>query len=254
VSRPALPAGYVTGRERDAVVVALPSVLGRALACIAQSGSLYEHAAAQPDAQSFTGRGAAFRLRMPDGDWVVRHYRRGGAIARLLDDRYLRIGRPRPLRELHASVLARSRGVDSPEVLVAAVHPAAAHYRADIATRYIDGSRDLAEHVLGAARAGPAERLAAWRAAGALLRSAFDAGVEHADLNLRNILIAGAAAAPRALLLDLDRAVVCDHAVSDSARAAMLDRLHRSRHKLEALLGSTTSAAELAALETGLRS
>ncbi|MGH7446921.1 MAG: lipopolysaccharide kinase InaA family protein, partial [Longimicrobiales bacterium] len=83
-------------------------------------------------------------------------------------------------------------------------------------------------------------------------RTAFAAGVEHADLNLRNILITGGARAPRAMLLDLDRAVVHDHAVSNAARSAMLARLHRSRLKLERRAGQYATEAELAALVAGL--
>lgn len=251
MSTPAVPAGYETRRERGATVVALPSVIEEVRSCIGQAGSLYA-AAAAAGVQAFTGRGAAWRLPHPAGDWVVRHYRRGGAIARLLRDGYLRTGEPRPLRELRVSALVRARGVETPEVLAAVVYPDGILYRGDLATRYIADSCDLAEVTLGEAAADLEEGSAAWRAAGDLLRAAFAAGVEHADLNMRNILIAGAP--PRALLLDLDRAVVRDRAVDESARARMIERLHRSRRKLEAATGRQTAGAELAAFDAALRS
>jgi hypothetical protein len=84
------------------------------------------------------------------------------------------------------------------------------------------------------------------------LRSAFTAGLEHADLNLRNILITGPAAGPRALLLDLDRAVVHEKPLRAAVRSAMIARLHRSRAKLEKLAGEETGAEALAAFRAGL--
>jgi hypothetical protein len=62
-----------------------------------------------------------------------------------------------------------------------------------------------------------------------------------------------AADAPRALLLDLDRAVIREHGVSDVARNRMLERLHRSRRKLESRAGVRTTEAELMSFEEGLR-
>jgi tRNA A-37 threonylcarbamoyl transferase component Bud32 len=117
-------------------------------------------------------------------------------------------------------------------------------YRADLATRLVPDAADLADTVLGGDRGDVAQRAAAWRAAGELLHDAFAAGVVHADLNMRNILVQRGAV-PTAYLLDLDRAVVRDGVVPDAARQRMLRRLHRSRQKLEAVLGVQTSAEEL---------
>jgi 3-deoxy-D-manno-octulosonic acid kinase len=246
-----VPSGYATGRERGADMVALPSVIGLVREAVAAAGTLHAWAAAA-GGRSFTGRGAAHAVETPHGTWVVRHYHRGGAVARLLGDRYLAAGEPRPLRELRASSRARARGVPTPEVVAAVIYPAGLFYRADLATAYVAGASDLADAVLGPSRAEPAGRALAWRAAGALLRLAFDAGVRHADLNLRNILVRSSGGAVDALLLDLDRAEVGDAPVSDDARAAMLRRLHRSRRKLESAAGVEASATELAAFRAGL--
>ena len=255
---PAAEAGYAIERERGALIVALPSVMADVIAHVQEHGTLYDAAAARPDAQAFTGRGAAWRMTTPHGDWVVRHYRRGGAIARVLHDEYLRAGEPRPLRELHASIAARARGVDTPEVVAAIAYLSGPLYRADLATRFVAGSRDLATVTFESDEAFPVEGdritvcAAAWHAAGRLLRATFAAGIEHADLNLRNILIAGAPTTPRALLLDLDRATVHERPLTTAVRSGMLARLHRSRRKLEQAAGRVTGAAELAAFEAGL--
>lgn len=279
VAGPAEDAGYEVERERGALVVALPSVMADVMALVRVHGTLYDAAAARPDAQVFTGRGAAYRMALAETDCVVRHYRRGGAVAHVLHDEYLRAGEPRPLRELHASIAARARGVATPEVLAAIVYLAGPLYRADLATRFVAGSRDLASVLFGSAidrpqrspgmhppaagepherrsaadqRSSEPIRIAAWRATGALLRCAFAAGIEHADLNLRNILLSGVVESPHALLLDLDRATVHEHPVSDAVRESMLARLHRSRLKLENLAGERCGAAEIAAFDAAL--
>jgi 3-deoxy-D-manno-octulosonic acid kinase len=263
VAGPAEHAGYAVERERGALIVALPSVIVDVVSLLHCHTTLYDAAAARPDAQAFAGRGAAYRMTIAGTDVVVRHYRRGGAVARVLHDEYLRLGEPRPLRELHASISARARGVDTPEVVAAIAYLAGPLYRADLATRFVPGSRDLATVTFGKGLDGLANdrtreredeeaRAAAWHAAGSLVRTAFDAGVEHADLNLRNILISPPAGAPRALLLDLDRAVVHAKPLRAAVRSAMIARLHRSRAKLEKLAGEETGAEELAAFRAGL--
>jgi hypothetical protein len=118
-----MPAGYEVERERGVEIVALPSVMGVVRDAIGEAGTLYAWAA-RSGSRSFVGRGAVFAVATPAREWVVRHYRRGGAVARVLGDRYVRISEPRALRELRASVLARSRGVATPEVVAAVVYPA----------------------------------------------------------------------------------------------------------------------------------
>jgi 3-deoxy-D-manno-octulosonic acid kinase len=248
------PVAYETRHEGGAIVVALPWAMAMVRQAIAQTGTLSGYAAVQPGAREFTGRGAAYGMTTAHGEWVVRHYRRGGTVARLLRDRYLRVGASRPMRELRASAAARSRGVPTPEVVAAITYPAGAFYRADLATRYVEDSADLADSVLGAGRGAAQQRIETWRAAGALLRLAFAAGVEHPDLNLRNILIQQSdGEAPAAFLLDLDRAVVHDHGVSDEVRSRMIKRFQRSRRKLESVTGATATAAELSAFEEAVR-
>jgi 3-deoxy-D-manno-octulosonic acid kinase len=248
------PAAYESLREGGAVIAALPFAMATVQQAVARAGTLYGYAGAQPGVREFTGRGAAYGLATRHGQWVVRHYRRGGAIAAVLEDRYLRLGPSRPMRELRASVAARTRGVPTPQVVAAISYPAGPFYRADLATRYIEDSADLAESALGAGRAASEQRVEIWRAAGALLRLAFAAGVEHRDLNLRNILVQQRDdGPPAAFLLDLDRAVVHDRAVSNAVRSRMIHRLQRSRRKLEAAAGVRATAVELAVFEEAVR-
>jgi 3-deoxy-D-manno-octulosonic acid kinase len=245
-----VPDGYIIVPVAAGTLVARAASLEAARTMVERDGSLHAFASRHGTRLPGRGRGTAHRVAVDGGAWAIRHYRRGGAMARWLGDRYLRIGTPRPLRELHASATARERGVRTPRVEAAFLSPSACSYRADIATSYVGGSRDLATLAFDA-RAGSAARIAAWRAAGQLLAVVFASGLTHRDLNLGNVLIVAGDAAVVAHLIDLDRATIA--ATPDARRAArMLARLHRSRRKLERLAGRRVDLAELAAFDDAL--
>ena len=222
-------------RDGDVDLIALPQAWDAAKHAIETSGTLFDYASARPDAQPLAGRGVAWHIAAPGSytneRWVVRHYRRGGFVARFTQDRYVHSTPTRPVRELNASVRARSRGVATPEVVAAAIYPTGGWYRADIVTRFLPDSRDLADRLF---TDGDAERRrSAMRLAGGLVRAIHEAGVVHNDLNLRNILIASGADGERAWLLDLDRAVVMRDSAAKFERNLMLRRFARSLKKLE---------------------
>ncbi|MEJ2679559.1 MAG: lipopolysaccharide kinase InaA family protein [Gemmatimonadota bacterium] len=241
------------GRAR---VLARHGALETVRDALESDGSLFAWAAAQPSARRLEGRGAAYRVRLSGGDWLVRHYRRGGAVAVHLGDRYARLGVPRPFRELAASGAARARGVPTPAVVAAAVYPAGAFYRGDIAVAFIPRSRTLADALF--AGAGDADAvagahdggLAAARAAGAAIRQGHDRGLVHPDLNIRNLLLAETGAGLRGYILDLDGARVVAE-VSGGARRRMVRRFWRSVGKWEAKTGRPVSTKIRDAFETG---
>lgn len=248
--RAALPPGYRLARVGPrARLAARDDVADWVAAAIREAGSLHRYALDHAAGRVAGGRGVVAVLDTPAGRWAVRHYHRGGAAGPVLADRYLRMGTPRPFTELAVSAALRARGVATPEVLGAAVYPAGAIYRGDVATAFVPGAADLARLTLADDRWPEAERVTAWRHAGALLATFFATGAVHADLNLRNVLVAWPTGA--AHLLDLDR---CTRPAAPraAARAAMLARFHRSRRKLEQAAGRTVGAAELAAFAAGL--
>jgi len=178
-----------------------------------------------PDATPIGGgRGAAYRVPWAGGI-VVRFGRRGGAIARLVRDRYLGV-RPRPWRELAVSIAARDRGAPVPEVVAACVHGWAA-YRSAIVTRELPGVTPVLA-ALEAARPGDA-RGAVAAAAGVAVARLHGAGVVHADLNLSNIVVGG----DGAVIVDLDRARLRPGALGARLRERSLRRLRRSLAKLD---------------------
>jgi diguanylate cyclase (GGDEF)-like protein/PAS domain S-box-containing protein len=221
-------------------------------------GTLMAAAEAHPDGRPLAGRGRVVVVPAPgsaDGErWVVRHYHRGGAVARFLGDRYLRAGRLRPFHELRALERLRALGVPTPEPVAAGVYLHGLFYRGDLVTRWVPGSIDLAGCLFPTtASEPPLPPPAALRAAGRLVRLLHDHGVLHPDLNLKNILLVPApapSAEPDALILDLDRAVI-RRGATRRARRAMLDRFWRSARKWERRTGHDLDPTLQAAFQQG---
>ncbi|MGH7477471.1 MAG: lipopolysaccharide kinase InaA family protein [Longimicrobiales bacterium] len=244
-----LPAGYTAFRASGSLFVCRTELSAELYGVAAETGSLYRWAAAHPQRETVQGRGTAYIVPFGGGRVVVRHYRRGGRLAAVLGDRYLRAAMPRPVRELRTSRAAAERGIPVADVLAVAVYqPVSLLYRGDAVTSYVSGASDLAARVFGDA-ATPASAAAAAEVAGHTVRRAHDRGLEHRDLNLKNVLIAERAGALSGVIIDLDRARVVD-TLSDAARRAMLARFERSWRKWARRTGRAAADA-LAAFRSG---
>lgn len=163
-------------------------------------------------------------------------------MAPLLGDRYLD-SPPRPFLELAVSEQLRRAGVSTPRVLCAVVTSMRPGYRADLATEWLEPGHDL-EALLAPNRYPVDVRIAAMRAAGALVGDAHRCGLDHADLNIGNVFVQPLADGQwGASLLDLDRARVTG---PDPARAtANLERFQRSLEKVRRAGRVTWSSVEL---------
>lgn len=245
---------------------------------LAAHGTLHHAAAAHPDARVLHGRGTVYVVPRPGspagGRWVVRHYRRGGSVARLLGDRYLRLGRPRPLREFAVTRALETIGVPAPRAVGAAVYFRGAFYSGDLVTEYLPDTADLAAvlfrapdpdgrptdpvggvgpvaghgPVAGRGPAGGLDPVEAMGAAGRLLRLLHQRGVAHPDLNLKNVLVRAAGTGAEALVVDLDRARILGR-VSGRARRRMIRRFWRSAGKWERATGVRLDPSLRAAFE-----
>ncbi len=172
------------------------------------------------------GRGEVTIFDTAFGTCVLRHYRRGGLVARINRDRYLWTGaaRTRSFREFRLLAQLQAAGLQVPSPVAARYVRDGLHYRADLVTRRIPGAQTLAERFAGnrldAAVAGRVGRtLAAFHAHGAC----------HADLNAHNVLIDGSGVV---WLLDFDRGRL--RRPSMKWQQANLARLRRSFLKLGA--------------------
>ncbi|MFP8834297.1 3-deoxy-D-manno-octulosonic acid kinase [Hydrogenophaga sp. XSHU_21] len=169
-----------------------------------------------------SGRGQAALVTHAQGTQVLRHYRRGGLVARISDDRFLRepVQRSRAMQEFALLRLMQSWDLPVP-VPVAALHrPRGLTYSADIAVGLIAQTRNLVQ-CLRESRPEPA----AWAALGRAIRRLHDRQVFHADLNAHNLLLDAAGAA---WVIDFDK---CDVRPGDRWKRDNLARLLRSLRK-----------------------
>ena len=146
-------------------------------------------------------RGAVWVFELGGITFLLRHYRRGGAVSRLLRDRYIWLSRAhtRPAREWHLLGEMRASGLPVPEPAAwRVVRCGSPFYRADLITVLIRGCETLHQFLLE--RELPEE---GWRRLGATLRRFHDCQVWHPDLTAGNILVDGEGGFH---LVDFDRA------------------------------------------------
>lgn len=169
------------------------------------------------------GRGSTWFINPDRREWVLRRYRRGGAM-RWLNDRYLRAAaeNTRPFREWRYLASMRARRLPVPRPVAALVEPSGLWYRAALITERIAPAVPLAAWLQkGEAGAAP------WAAVGATLARFHALGASHPDLNAHNILVGPD---PAIHLIDFDRGGWRDPGGAWARRN--LDRLKRSLLKL----------------------
>lgn len=193
---------------------------------------------------SATGRQSVPMLAHGDETWVLRHYCRGGAVARLVYDHYLWLGaeRTRSFREWRLLHALHAEGFPVATPVAARALRRGLVYQADIITRLLPDTRPLSAWLLED-ETGPVH----WRRIGQMLKRFLDRGVDHPDLTAHNILL-DASGAP--FLVDFDNARL--RAPGDWA-AARLARLERSLRKVAAETGTDFNPGAWQALEDAYR-
>ena len=133
------------------------------------------------------GRGSAWFVGAGARQWVLRHCRRGGFIARWSHDAYLWMGesRVRAFAEWELLDILTRRGLHVPKPVAARYQKRGLFYRCDLITERILDAEPLSA-LLAHAALGELE----WRAIGEAVGSLHGAGVDHADLNAHNVLLA----------------------------------------------------------------
>ena len=169
------------------------------------------------------GRGSAWFIASGARQWALRHFRRGGFIARLWQDCYVWAGenRVRAFAEWRLLALLAERGLPVPKPVAARYQRSGLVYRCDLITQRIANAEPLSAVL---ARGVIAE--ARWRAVGAAIAGLHRAGVDHADLNAHNILID---AKGTVSIIDFDRGRV---RAPGTWAARNLQRLRRSLVKI----------------------
>lgn len=171
------------------------------------------------------GRGTTFFVHHAGEEYVLRHYRRGGLIARFSPDQYVWTGlqRTRAWREWYLLAELQEKALPVPMPIAAQVVRHGMTYKADIMTRRIPHAATLAERL-----GQQAISAATWQQVGKVIKQFHRHGVWHADLNANNVLID---ADKRVYLIDFDRGRLRQPA--GQWQQANLQRLHRSLLKLQ---------------------
>jgi 3-deoxy-D-manno-octulosonic acid kinase len=175
------------------------------------------------------GRAKVTRFILDQRPLVLKHYLRGGAIAALSKDRYLgwNVEHSRSFREWRLLHDLHARGLPVPRPVAAHTQKAIISYRADLITEEIPDALTLAD-VLGHRTLAAAQ----WQKIGACIHRFHQHNVYHADLNARNILLAGTTPGEETVyLIDFDRGRI--RRASVSWKLANLARMLRSLQKFQ---------------------
>jgi 3-deoxy-D-manno-octulosonic acid kinase len=168
------------------------------------------------------GRGSTVLIEADTRNMVLRHYRRGGLMARLSTDRYWwrNPEATRSFREWRLLQAMRAAGLPVPVPLVAGFRRHGHGYSADLLMEQLSDVQSLAAQLQLAPLTLPR-----WVAVGRCIRRFHDAGICHADLNAHNVLFD---ASDQVWLIDFDRARCRARGLWSDANLA---RLYRSVEK-----------------------
>ncbi|HEY2465567.1 MAG TPA: 3-deoxy-D-manno-octulosonic acid kinase [Steroidobacteraceae bacterium] len=173
------------------------------------------------------GRGSAWFVGSAAHPWVLRHYRRGGFIARISADRYWWSGedRVRAFAEWRLLSWLSERGLNVPKPVAAFYRREGLAYRCDLITERISQAKPLSAALEAGSLAAPV-----WRAIGAAVARLHRQGVDHADLNTHNILLDAAGSVS---VIDFDRGRLRS---PGAWSAGNLARLEHSLRKISAAM------------------
>lgn len=160
---------------------------------------------------------------IPFGAAVLRHYLRGGMVARFSRDRFWWRGpsHVRSFDEFRLLRELRGKGLPVPMPIAAIYWRVGGFYRAAILLDRLQNVRALADWASDDAEA------AIWARAGELIARMHRVGLDHADLNAHNLLFEPNG---RGWIIDLDRGRI--RIPATAWREANLKRLERSLLKL----------------------
>jgi 3-deoxy-D-manno-octulosonic acid kinase len=168
------------------------------------------------------GRGAVHFFHSGGERYVLRHYRRGGLMARLTRDRFAFRGadNTRAFAEWQLTYRLHRAGLAVPAPIAARYRRVGPSYTADIITERVPAVGSLSECLHTGALS-----VLTWISIGRCIRRFHDLGVCHSDLNAHNILLSEEAV----YLIDFDR---CRLRSAGLWRDGNLVRLRRSLEKV----------------------
>ncbi|WP_372377694.1 3-deoxy-D-manno-octulosonic acid kinase [Vibrio natriegens] len=169
-----------------------------------------------------TGRGTTWFVQLDTMQAALRHYRRGGLFGKLVKDQYWFSGwdKTRSAEEFQLLLTLIKAGVNVPRPIAARVVKSGLTYQADLLSERIPNARDLVSILQE--RSLSKEM---YKKIGHEIAKMHNAGVNHTDLNIHNILIDDE---DKVWIIDFDK---CRLEFSGDWKQQNLDRLLRSFNK-----------------------
>lgn len=168
------------------------------------------------------GRGTTVFFKEGNREYVLRQYKRGGLIGKLIDRTYLYWGlkQTRAWQELHLLAHMQALGLPCPTPVAADIRASWGRYRASLITLRIEQAVDLHHELVNNTLSGEQ-----WYKIGETIAQFHNAQIYHHDLNIRNIMqdVDG-----KIWLIDFDK---CAVKKGTNWKSQNLDRLLRSLNK-----------------------
>ena len=171
------------------------------------------------------GRGETIFFNIDNTPLVLRHYHRGGLVAKVFKDHYLWVGleQTRAYRELAMLMNLSTNNLPAPKPFAARIVRTGCFYRADIITHALIDTETFTERLQSNTIDDKV-----WQTIGETIAQFHQNGIYHADLNAHNILLNSN---NDVFIIDFDKAKFKD-ASDNSWRQQNLQRLKRSLIKL----------------------
>ena len=168
------------------------------------------------------GRGTTYFFQHNNNEYVLRHYRRGGLIGKVLSDQYLYIGleQSRAWQEFKLLQYMQTLDLACPTPIAAMLNKSGLYYQADIISAKIQGAQDL-HHIL-------LDRILTpdvWQKIGQTIAEFHNHQIYHHDLNIHNIMLD---AKHGVWLIDFDK---CGIRQGENWKKSNMARLKRSFEK-----------------------
>ena len=168
------------------------------------------------------GRGTTYFFKHHKDEYVLRHYRRGGLIGKVLQDQYLYTGleQSRAWQEFKLLQHMQSLDLPCPKPIAAKVRKKGLYYQADLISTKIPGAMDLHHILLDSHLASDV-----WHKIGQTIAQFHNQQVYHHDLNIHNIMLDTELGV---WLIDFDK---CGIKQGDNWKKSNMARLNRSFEK-----------------------
>ena len=176
-----------------------------------------------------SGRGIVYFFNWPQQNnaemYALRHYRRGGLVAKIIDDSFLftSVEQTRAYKELELLDFLQNNHVNVPSPIAGLVSTQGISYKADLITQVIPNSQELHE-LLQVTKVSPTT----WQAIGEQIRLMHNTNVCHDDINVKNILLQQQDSSFKIYIIDFDK---CGIQSDGSWKQDNLARFKRSLNK-----------------------